>query len=88
MQPENYINVVEKLNSELESYCDNINVLGISFEYSTTCYVDMINFMGFCIWCNDIDESIETEEELEKAIKDKVLSFNNDLYRWLNKISD
>jgi thioredoxin-related protein len=88
MKPENYINVIEKLNTEITEYVNGLNDLGICLDYTTTNYVDMINFMGFCIWCSEIDEDIDSEEELEEIIKKKILSLESSLHKWLNKISD
>ena len=80
MKAENYLNVVEKLNNEL--YEVDISEWGMGFTYISNNYVDIIEFMGFQVFYSETDCSIETEEELEELIREKVLIMTNALCRW------
>lgn len=83
MKAINYINVVEKLNDELYSACnEELYNQGICFEYSTSGYADIISFLGTTVWCSEFDDSVETEEEVEHIIKEKVLVIIKNLCKW------
>jgi hypothetical protein len=83
MQQKNYINVVDKLNYELSEELIN---LGIWFEYTSNTYAFAITFIqGICVYDSEVDESVETEEELERIIREKVLTFTTELTKYNSK---
>lgn len=83
MKPENYLNVVKKLNDEI--YEVGISDFGMGFYYASNDYVDIIEFMGIQVLNSEIDFGIETEEQLEEFIRSQVLALTNDLCRWQRK---
>lgn len=82
MKPENYINVVEKFNSGICKANENLYSDGLIMEYQTNYYVDNISFLGMNIFNSECDDSIETEEELEGIIREKILNIINALCLW------
>ena len=83
MKPENYLNVIEKLNTEL--YEAGIREPEIGFQYISNNLVDIIEFMGFQVFYSETDCNIETEYELEALIREKIAKITNDLYKWQKK---
>ena len=82
MKPENYLNVIEKLNTEL--YEAGIEDFEMGFQYISTSYVDIIEFMRVQVFHTENDYEVETEEELEALIREQILKITNDLCKWQN----
>lgn len=82
MKANNYIDVISKLNDEIEENCIDLYKMGICFEYSSTYYVDNISFMGRNIYNTENDINVMTEKELEDILREKILILTNGLMKW------
>jgi hypothetical protein len=82
MKSEQYINVIQKLNDEIFEADELVYSQGVFFDYSSNYYVDNINFMGISVFNSKCDSSVETEEELEHFIRNKVAKITDALCLW------
>lgn len=81
MKAENYLNIVEKLNSELEE-SEYFLGEGIGFNYTSTGYVDSICFIDHVVFDSEMDESYSSEEHIENIIRERMKKFTKALCRW------
>jgi hypothetical protein len=78
MKSENYINVVQKLNSKLEEQV--LSVYTLYFEYQTMGYIDYIMLSGIVVFDSENDTNIKTEDELELLLRKRVMDIINGLH--------
>ena len=81
MKPENYLNVVEKFNSEIEESEYFLNE-GIGFSYTSNGYIDIICFTDYVTFDSEMDESYSSEEHVENIIRERMNKFTKALCHW------
>lgn len=83
MKPENYLNVIKKLNTEI--YETGIDTFEMDFDYISNYYVDIVKFIGIDVFNSEVDCEVETEEQLEELIREKISKITNVLLKLQKK---
>lgn len=84
MLPTLYLDVVGKINDELENECEDLVKQGVFLEYSSTYYVDCIFFIGIAIYNSENDEDFNTKFQLEEFLRRKISDIIKGLLKWQN----